>query len=89
MKRKMKRGELVLPGILLELKGNASTKCSMMANPAAGVTSVPGARRRGRAPYAIKEPSAGLDLLQETNDSLVGVVHMRLYTPADHQMSLH
>ena len=59
-----------------------------MAGLAAGSMSVLGARIRANLPSVISGPSAGRGLLQESNDSLVGVVLSRQITHAGRLMSL-
>ena len=59
----------------------------MMGGAAAEDTSVLGVRRRASDHFTTSAPSAGRGLLQVINDSLVGVVHCRQTTLADHLMS--
>ena len=58
-----------------------------MGGAAAEDTSVLGVRRRASDHFTTSAPSAGRGLLQVINDSLVGVVHWRQTTLADHLMS--
>ena len=79
--------ELARLGTLLLWRESVSMRLVMMAGLAAGDMSAVGARRRARLLSAIRSPSAGRGLLQESNDSWVGVVLLRQITPADHLMS--